>query len=80
MIRYLKQIASLKDKKVACLITQFFPFQWMGGNRAAGQMRRICESGGAEVWGYGVVNWMGEQRRKKKMKQVVRELSELFHL
>lgn len=78
MIRYLKQVASLEDKKTACLVTQFFPFRWMGGNRAAGQMRKICESGGAKVCGYGVVNWMGERRRGKITKRVVEELSELF--
>ncbi len=42
------------------LITQCFPFAWLGGNRAALQMRKLCEAKGAAVRGAAVVNWMGK--------------------
>ena len=77
MISYLSQIASLKSKKVSCLVTQFFPFPWMGGNRAIARMKKICESKGAVVCGTGIVNWTGG-RRDQKIIEVVDRLSVLF--
>ena len=74
---YLKQIGSLQGKKVACLVTQFFPYPWMGGNRAIRRMRKLCESKGAAVCGSGVVNW-AKFRRDKTTAKVVDRLSGLF--
>ena len=74
---YLKQIESLQGKKVACLVTQLFPYPWMGGNRAIHQMERLCTSKGATVCGSGVVNWM-RLRREKTTANAVDRLSGLF--
>jgi len=60
MGKALGQIRSLDKKGVLCLITQGFPFAWLGGNRAARQMRKLCEAQGAAVRGAAVVNWMGK--------------------
>ncbi|GAI77538.1 unnamed protein product, partial [marine sediment metagenome] len=77
MASYLGQIASLQGKKVAFLVTQFFPFPWMGGNRTAGQMKKICESKGAAVCGAEIVNW-SNLSREKRITEVVEKLSKLF--
>ncbi len=77
MLGYLKQIPSLQGKKVVCLMTQGFPYPWLGGNRAVRQMTRICESRGATVCGAGIVNWMNK-RREQQIVQVVDELGRLF--
>ena len=77
MKSYLTQIASLKSKKVACLVTEFFPFPWMGGNQAISQMKKICESKGAAVCGSGIVNW-SRARRDQQIIEVVDRLSRLF--
>ena len=77
MVSYLTQIASLQGKKVAFLVTQFFPFPWMGGNRAVGQMKKICESKGAAVCGVAIVNWSNPSR-EKRITEVVEKLSKLF--
>lgn len=77
MTEYLKQVASLQDKKVAFLVTEAFPFPWLGGNRAVRQMKRACESKGATVCGSGIVNWM-KKRREQQIVEVVDELSSLF--
>jgi flavodoxin len=77
MLGYLKQVAPLQDKKVACLVTEAFPYPWMGGNRAVRQMKRICESKGATVCGSGIVNWM-KKRREQQIVEVVDQLSGLF--
>lgn len=74
---YLTQIISLKNKKIVCLVTEAFPFPWMGGTRAISQMKKICESKGAAISGTGIVNWMSSQR-EKKISDTVDMLSKLF--
>jgi len=77
MTSYLKQVGSLQGKKVACLVTQAFPYPWMGGNRAIRQMRKLCEAEGATVLGSGVVNW-AKSRREKTTTEASDRLSKLF--
>ena len=74
---YLKEVESLEGKKVACLVTQAFPYPWMGGNRAVHQMRKLCQSKGATVVGTGVVNW-AKSRREMTTDRAVDRLSGLF--
>jgi flavodoxin len=77
MTAYLSQITSLQGKKVACFVTQFFPYKWMGGNRAIEQMKKISESKGAEVLGTGIVNWLSISRNKKIV-DIVKKLCRVF--
>jgi flavodoxin len=77
MVDYLKQVASLQGKKVAFLVTEAFPYPWLGGNRAVRQMKRLCEAKGAAVCGSGIVNWM-KKRREQQIVEVVDRLSGLF--
>jgi flavodoxin len=74
---YLKKVSSLDGKKVACLVTQQFPYPWMGGNRAVGQMRKLCKSKGAEIAGSAVVNW-AKSRREKTTVAATEQLTGLF--
>jgi hypothetical protein len=77
MTKYLGQIGSLEKKSVACLITQAFPFAWLGGNRVARQMQKLCEAKGATVRGSAIVNWMGVGR-DARIARAVEHLSQLF--
>jgi len=77
MATYLSQIKSLQDKKAAFLVTQYFPFPWLGGNRAIGQMKKICESKGVTICGTAVVNW-SKPSREKQITEMVEKLSKLF--
>ena len=74
---YLRQIPPFQDKEVALLVTEAFPYPWMGGNRAVRQMTGICESKGATVCGSGIVNWMN-RRREQMITEVTDRLSRLF--
>ncbi|MEW5826399.1 MAG: flavodoxin [Candidatus Bipolaricaulota bacterium] len=70
----LRNIDSLDGKRVACLVTQAFPYRWLGGNRALRQMRRLCEAKGARVVAGEVVNWMGaglEARIERAVRSLV---------
>ncbi len=76
MQAYLGELTSLADKRVALLVTQAFPFAWMGGNRAVRQMRKACETNGARVCGTGVVNW--SRGRERRIAQLVDRLGRCF--
>ncbi len=74
MQAYLRQVPSLAGKRVACFVTQSFPFAWMGGNNALHQMRRAVEAKGTQVRGSGVVNW-SRRSRERQSAEVVDRLS-----
>ena len=77
MRSYLAEVASLEGKKVACLVTEGFPFPWMGGNQTIRKMVGTCESKGAAICGTGIVNWTS-LRRARKITVVVDRLSMVF--
>ncbi len=76
MKRYLEQIPSLQDKKVACLVTHFFRREW-GANQVLAAMQALCESKGATVRGTGDVRWFS-LHRKQQIAQVVENVSQLY--
>jgi menaquinone-dependent protoporphyrinogen IX oxidase len=62
MVAYLKQMPSIKDKKVCCFVTEHFAKPWLGGNQAIVQMNRLCCLKGAVVMKTGVINWTSRSR------------------
>jgi hypothetical protein len=77
MTKYFEQMEAPDDLKAALLITEYFPYPWMGGNRAVRQATRICGSKGVELCGSGIVNW-SKSRREEQIVEVVDRLSGLF--
>ncbi|MCK5828466.1 flavodoxin family protein [Candidatus Bipolaricaulota bacterium] len=75
--RYLKAIGSIQGKHVACLVTQQFPYSWMGGSRAIKQMKKACQSKGATVRATGIVNW-AKSRREATMAEAINRLGKAF--
>jgi len=63
-------IGSLEGQRVACFVTQSFPYAWMGGNRAIRQMMERCAQKGCDVCATGIVNWKN-QRREQLIEGVV---------
>ena len=73
---YLAQLDSLEGRRVACLVTGFFPANW-GRNQTLAQMKAVCEAKGATVIGSGSV-WWPSFRRKQQIAETVAQLSGLF--
>jgi flavodoxin len=73
---YLEQIQSLQDKKIALYVTKALRFEWTGGSRAIGQMKKICQSKGGMILGTGIVVW--NKGRDKKIAEVAEKFSTLF--
>jgi flavodoxin len=59
---YLKQINSLKNKKVLLYVTEHFPKPWMGGNHAIKQMKKIVLEKEGNIIDSGVINWKNKKR------------------
>ncbi len=76
MRRYLEQIPSLSNKKVACFVTHFFRREW-GANQVFAQMKGIIEPKAATIRGTAEVKWFS-LNRKQQITQAVDELSKLF--
>ncbi|MGC9517092.1 MAG: flavodoxin family protein [Methanomicrobiales archaeon] len=73
---YLEQIPSLEGKKVAGFVTKGLPFNWTGGNRAIGTMKKISESKGGTVVGTDIIVWRGNI--DQKIDDLTRKFSVLF--
>ncbi len=70
----LPELPSLHGKKVVCFVTQFFPFPWMGGNNAIGQIKQLCSSKKGKVLATGIVNW-SRRDREQRIAEMVEQLS-----
>jgi hypothetical protein len=77
LAQYLDAVESLDGKSIACLVTQQFPYAWMGGNRAIRQMQRLCRAKDATIAGSAVVHW-AQSRREPTTAAAVAHLSGLF--
>jgi len=73
---YMERIVSIQDKKVACFVTKGLRFNWTGGTRAIGQMKKICQAKGGIILGTGIVVW--NKQRDEKIAELVEEFSKLF--
>jgi flavodoxin len=76
MRNYLEKIPSLAGKKVACLVTGFFPAGW-GRNQAIAKMNASCEAKGATIHGSGSVGWFS-LKRQQQIAAAVDSVSALF--
>ncbi len=69
MRRFLAQIPSLQDKKIACFVTHFFRTAW-GADQTIAQLREICVSKGGIVTGSGSVRWFSLHRQRQISKLI----------
>ena len=72
MKKYVDQLEDLSGKNVLCLLTQFFPFSWMGGNRGMRQMCSVIEGKNGTIHRKGIVHWS----RKKKEEEIANVVHE----
>lgn len=75
---YLEQLPSIRDKKVALFVTKGLRFEWTGGTRAIGQMKKLCEFKGGQIVGTGIVVW--NKQRDEKIAEILRNFAVLFSL
>ena len=74
--RYFEQLGSLEGKRIAILVTGFFPARW-GRERVIAQMRATIEEKGGHVGAAGSVGWFS-LNRGQQIKEAVRVLSQSF--
>ena len=58
----LKTWPELQGKTVGLIMTQHFPYPWMGGNRAMNQFKNLCRQKGADLVANGIINWSNKKR------------------
>jgi len=60
--KYLSGIKSFEKRKVYLLVTQYFPYPWLGGNNAIRIMKKEVEAKDGEVMDAGIINWTKKKR------------------
>lgn len=78
MMMYLEQLPSLKDKKVTCFLTQYFPYKWMGGSKGLSKMKKIIASKGTTVLESGIINWSKKNDRFKQINNLAEMISKQY--
>jgi flavodoxin len=73
---YMENLPSLENKKIALFVTKKLHFEWTGGSRAIGEMKKQCLSKGGEIAGTGVIVW--NKHKEEKITEVVQNFVNLF--
>jgi NAD(P)H dehydrogenase (quinone) len=76
-VAYLSKLSSLENRKIACFVTQLFPYSWMGGKNAITKMKSSITEKRGTVSGTGIINW-SRKLREKQIVDMIEELSRLF--
>ncbi len=61
MKKYLKEIPIHSELKAYCFLTQFFPFNFLGGNRAMRQLCRMLKNKKIESNKLGIIHWSSKR-------------------
>lgn len=76
---YLKQLPSLKNKKVSCFVTEHFPYKWMGGSNGLSKMKKILSSKEATVLASGVINWSKKHGHDEQIDDLIEHISKQYN-
>lgn len=74
---YLVGVGGLGGKPCACLVTQQFPYAWMGGTRSVRQMAALCRRKGADPVAHAVVQW-AQAKREASILASVGQITQAF--
>jgi len=74
---YLKQIASLEGKKIACFVTKQLAGKWTGGNHAIRQISNLCKARGATPAASDVIIW-SSKKRDQMIEETIDTISAAF--
>ncbi len=66
---YIQNVNSLSNKKIAGFVSQYFPFDSMGGNQALGSMERIIHQKNAQINKLGSIH-MKFRNEDKQVEQL----------
>jgi flavodoxin len=70
----LKHWPSLHGKPVGLIMTQHFPYPWMGGNRAMSQFKNLCQGKDGKIFATAIVNW-GNKKRPDQISNLITDFS-----
>ena len=77
MDKYLQSLGDLKEIKALLIMTQHFPYPWMGGLRAMGQFKNVCSHKGAEIIADGIINW-SNKKRPEQIRALIEKFSQVL--
>lgn len=66
ILKTIDTLGSIEGKKCVVFTTEFFPFDWMGGQRAVAKMEQELTARGAQVASHAIIHW----KRKDLTQQI----------
>lgn len=67
---YIQSLKTLRNKKVAGFVSQFFPFDAMGGNQSLNTLENLVLQKGAELYKLGSIHTKFRNKEKQIIKMI----------
>ncbi len=77
MKSFLQSVPGPQNKPAGLIVTQQFPFAWMGGNRAMAEFKTLCSQKGVRVESTAIINWSNRQR-SQQIDQAIEQISHIL--
>lgn len=61
----LERMAAFENRKVACVVTHFFPYPFLGGTQVIQAMHRLIEAKGGQVVADAIIDWKSSKRERR---------------
>lgn len=75
--KFFDEAKDIEGKNVAMFVTHAFPYNFLGGKSAIGQMEKMCHEKGARVQFTGIIDW-GSGKREKQIETLVKNITDLM--
>lgn len=75
--KFFEEAEGIEGKNVAMFVTHAFPYSFLGGKSAIGQMDKMCSEKGAKVGFTGIIDW-GSGKREKQIEALVKNITNMM--
>ena len=75
--KFFSEVREIEGKSVSIFVTHAFPYSFLGGKSAIGQMAEMCREKGGKVEFTAIIDW-GSGRREKQIEDLVKNITEIM--
>ena len=75
--KFFEEAKDIEGNNVSMFVTHAFPYSFLGGKSAIGQMDKMCREKGAKVGFTGIIDW-GSGKREKQIETLVKNITDLM--
>lgn len=75
--KFFDEAKGIEGKSMAVFVTHAFPYNFLGGKSAIGQMDKMCREKGIKLEFTGIIDW-GSGKREKQIETLVKNITDLM--